>query len=75
MGVGLIGVLAGGLLVYIYAGYCKLDRRVRLHSNGMILQDGSEKAVVHWEDIVSLSGLLPVSFLGAPVYISAARCK
>src|SRR5262245_36888186 len=69
MGVGLIGALSAGLLVYIYAGYRKLDRRVRLHSDGMILQDGGEKAVIRWNDIVSLSGLLPVSFRGAPVYI------
>lgn len=69
MGVALVGSLVGALAVYIYAGARKLRRWVRFHTNGLILQDGGEMAAIRWEDIVSLTGLLPVSFRGAPVHL------
>jgi hypothetical protein len=69
IGAALVGALAGALAVYIYAGVRKLRRRILFHADGMILQEGGETAVIRWDGIASLTGMLPVSFRGAPAHI------
>lgn len=69
LGVALLVTLAVGLGAYIYGGIRKLGRRVQLHTEGMILQDGCPPTAIRWDEVASLAGMLPVSVRGSPVYI------
>jgi uncharacterized protein DUF6585 len=69
IGIGVIGVLGSGLGLYIFGGYRKCRRRVLLHADGLELHDGGTTAAFRWQEVASLTGMLPVSSHGSPVYI------
>jgi hypothetical protein len=69
IGILLIGGLAGALGVYIYGGIRKLGRRILFHADGMILREGGRTDIFRWEEVASVTGMLPVSFRGTPVHI------
>lgn len=69
VGVGVVGILGCGLGIYIFGAYRKCRRRVILHADGMELHDGGVTAAFRWQEVASLTGMLPVSSRGSPVYI------
>jgi hypothetical protein len=65
----LIGVLGAGMVAYMVPAIRNLGRRVEVRERGMVVHDGGNHVAFRWDEIASLTGMLPMHSSGQPIHL------